>query len=65
LTAVAPAGSAGTVDITVTSPAGTSVVTAADHFLQGLSPVPDPTGRHDAGRVRGPWRESWSRRVGL
>jgi hypothetical protein len=32
LTAVAPAGSAGTVDITVTSPAGTSAVTAADHF---------------------------------
>ncbi len=32
ITAVAPAGTAGTVDVTVTSPAGTSPVTSADHF---------------------------------
>ena len=32
LTAVAPAGAAGTVDVTVTTPAGTSPVGAADHF---------------------------------
>jgi len=32
LTAVAPAGTAGTVDVRVTTPAGTSTVSAADHF---------------------------------
>ena len=32
LTAVAPAGTAGTVDVRVTTPAGTSPVSAADHF---------------------------------
>lgn len=32
ITVVAPAGTAGTVDVRVTSPAGTSPVTAADHF---------------------------------
>ena len=32
LTAVAPAGTAGTVDVRVTSPSGTSPATAADHF---------------------------------
>jgi hypothetical protein len=33
ITAVAPAGTAGTVDVTVTSAAGTSPVSSADHFL--------------------------------
>ena len=32
ITAVAPAGTAGTVDVRVTSPAGTSPNTSADHF---------------------------------
>ncbi|HEY5110325.1 MAG TPA: IPT/TIG domain-containing protein [Acidimicrobiales bacterium] len=32
ITAVAPAGTAGAVDVTVTSPAGTSPVSSADHF---------------------------------
>ena len=32
ITAVAPAGTAGTVDVRVTSPAGTSPITSADHF---------------------------------
>ena len=32
ITAVAPAGAAGTVDVRVTSPAGTSPITTADHF---------------------------------
>jgi hypothetical protein len=32
ITAVAPAGAAGAVDVTVTSPAGTSPVSSADHF---------------------------------
>jgi alpha-D-ribose 1-methylphosphonate 5-triphosphate synthase subunit PhnH len=32
LSAVSPPGSVGTVDITVTSPTGTSPATAADHF---------------------------------
>ena len=33
ISAVAPAGTAGTVDVRVTSPLGTSPVTTADHFL--------------------------------
>ena len=32
LTAVAPAGTAGTVDVRVTTPSGTSPVVPADHF---------------------------------
>ena len=32
ITATAPAGAAGTVDVTVTGPGGTSTTGAADHF---------------------------------
>lgn len=44
LTAVAPAGAAGTVDILVTSPAGTSSVTAASEFTYQAAPAPAVTG---------------------
>src|SRR5262249_18543636 len=52
LTATAPAHAAGTVDITVTTPGGTSAITSADHFsyvaaavpaVTGISPNPGPT----------------------
>jgi len=36
ITAEAPAGTSGTVDVTVTNPAGTSPVVAADHFKYGV-----------------------------
>ncbi len=51
LTAVAPAGAAGTVDVTVTSPYGSSATSAADQFsyistapaVTGVSPSSGPT----------------------
>ncbi|MBT0768317.1 IPT/TIG domain-containing protein [Kineosporia sp. J2-2] len=50
ITATAPAGSAGTVDVTVTNPAGTSAASAADQFtyialptVSGVSPATGPT----------------------
>jgi len=50
LKAVAPAHAAGTVDVTVTTPGGTSAVVAADHYtydarptVSSLSPVAGPT----------------------
>ncbi|WP_285597436.1 IPT/TIG domain-containing protein [Kineosporia sp. NBRC 101731] len=39
ITAVAPAGSAGTVDVTVTNPAGTSAASAADQFTYVALPT--------------------------
>ena len=42
ITAVFPAGSAGTVDVTVTTPGGTSVTSPADEFM--YDPVPTVTG---------------------
>jgi hypothetical protein len=39
ITAVAPAGTAGTVDIRVTAPTGTSPISAADHFKYGSPTV--------------------------
>jgi hypothetical protein len=41
--AQAPAGSAGTVDITVTTPSGTSATGSADHFSYNAAPVPSIT----------------------
>ena len=39
LVAVSPAGTAGTVDVKVVAPAGTSAVTAGDRFTYGNFPV--------------------------
>ena len=57
LTVDSPAGS-GTVDVTVTTPSGTSAITAADRFayagipaVTGLSPITDP-------RPAAPWSRS-------
>lgn len=44
LTATSPAGSAGTVDITVTTPSGTSSTGATDHFTYVAASVPTVTG---------------------
>src|SRR5271157_1108113 len=38
ITAVSPAGSAGTVDVTVTTPSGTSVISASDQFTYIAAP---------------------------
>ena len=43
ITATSPAGSAGTVDVTVTTPGGTSATSAADQFTY-LTPAPTVTG---------------------
>jgi hypothetical protein len=43
ITVVAPAGSAGTVDVTVTGPGGTSATSAADHFTYVTPPLPTVT----------------------
>ena len=49
ITAVAPAGAAGSVDVTVTTPAGTSATSAADNtptsllYVTGLNPSGGPT----------------------
>jgi IPT/TIG domain-containing protein/FG-GAP repeat protein len=50
ITATVPAESAGTVDVTVTTPSGTSTTSAADHYtydaaptVTGVSPVAGPT----------------------
>lgn len=40
LQATSPPGTAGTVDVTVTSPGGTSAITSADHFIYAATPVP-------------------------
>src|ERR1019366_2825485 len=40
VTAVSPAGSSGTVDVTVTTPAGTSPTSAADAFTYVTPPAP-------------------------
>ena len=49
ITAVSPAGSAGTVDVTVTTPGGTSAISAADKFtylaiptVTGITPAAGP-----------------------
>jgi hypothetical protein len=39
LTAVSPAGSAGVVNVTVTTPGGTSATSSADQFTYGLAPT--------------------------
>jgi hypothetical protein len=44
ITAVDPAGSAGTVDVKVTTPYGTSAAVAADHFTYNAVPTPTVTG---------------------
>jgi hypothetical protein len=51
ITAISPAGSAGTVDITVTTPGGTSATSSADKFtyaaaptVTGISPTHGPNG---------------------
>ena len=51
LTAIAPAGTAGTAHITVTNPYGTSPITTADQyiFLAAPTPVPNPPGGSDDG----------------
>jgi len=43
ITAISPAGAAGTVDITVTTGGGTSVTGAADQFTFTVTPTPTPT----------------------
>jgi hypothetical protein len=43
LSAIVPAGTAGTVDVTVTTYAGTSATSANDHFTCTASPVPSIT----------------------
>ena len=43
ITATAPAGSAGTVDVTVSTPAGTSATSSADEFTYNAGPPPAPT----------------------
>jgi hypothetical protein len=50
ITATAPAGSAGTVDVTVTTPGGTSTTSSADHYtyesaptVSGVNPTAGPT----------------------
>ena len=50
ITAIAPAGSAGAVDVTVTTPGGTSSITANDHYtyvaaptVSSVSPIAGPT----------------------
>src|SRR5262249_9140323 len=44
LTVPAPAGAAGTVDVTVTTPGGTSAASAADKFTYVVPPAPTVTG---------------------
>jgi hypothetical protein len=44
LSATAPAGAAGTVDVTVTTPSGTSPTGSADHFTYAAVPVPAVSG---------------------
>src|SRR5262249_33010022 len=44
LTAAAPAGAAGTVDVAVTTPTGTSSTSAADQFTYTAVPAPTITG---------------------
>src|SRR5262249_36935324 len=44
ITATAPPQAAGTVDVIVTTPSGTSVVSAADHFTYNAAPLPAVTG---------------------
>ena len=39
VTATSPAGSAGTVDVTVTTPGGTSATSAADHYTYAAAPT--------------------------
>ena len=39
ITATSPAGSAGTVDVTVTTPGGTSATSSADHFTYVAAPT--------------------------
>ena len=43
ITAVAPAQAAGTVDITVTTPSGTSATSSADHFTYSAATAPSVT----------------------
>ena len=56
ITAVSPVGTAGTVDITVTTPGGTSATSAADKFtyyaiptVTGISPAAGPVSRRHYG----------------
>jgi hypothetical protein len=63
LTAVAPVGAPGTVDVTVTNAAGTSATSSADHYtytadpslptVTGLSPTSGPTGGSTSVTVTG------------
>jgi len=43
IVATAPPGAAGTVDITVTTPSGTSAISAADHYTYTAAPAPTVT----------------------
>ncbi|OSZ68452.1 hypothetical protein CAP40_07665 [Sphingomonas sp. IBVSS2] len=60
ITATSPAGSAGTVDITVTNPGGTSLTSAADRFtyvaaptVTAVSPIAGPTGGNTTVTITG------------
>ncbi|MGB9246507.1 MAG: IPT/TIG domain-containing protein, partial [Methanoregula sp.] len=53
ITAVSPAGSAGTVDVTVTTPGGTSTTSAADQFTYDPVPTPTPTSPSGGGGAGG------------
>ncbi len=44
ITATSPAGSIGTIDVTVTTPGGTSTTTAADQYVYTPPPAPTVTG---------------------
>ena len=53
ITAVSPAGSAGTVDVTVTTPGGISTTSAADEFTYDPVPTPTPTSPSGGGGAGG------------
>ncbi len=54
ITATAPAGSAGTVDVTVTTPEGTSPVSSHSHFTYGAPPSSPTSNRRKARREAAP-----------
>jgi PGF-pre-PGF domain-containing protein len=53
ITAVSPVGSAGTVDVTVTTPGGTSATSPADEFTYDPPPTPTPTSPSGGGGTGG------------
>ena len=42
VTAIAPAEASGTVDVRITTPAGTTVIASADHYTYGTAAAPTP-----------------------